>query len=100
MWLLKQMASSLSADRSPKSASLRMSVRIVSSKQVFPPGDEEEGEILYNLRIDVGRNPQPCVNREMHPLQGSDCSSIGSRERQTRSIQNPPVPSLGADRPG
>jgi hypothetical protein len=39
------------------SARLRKSVRIVSSKQVFPPGDEEEGEILYNLRIDVGAIP-------------------------------------------
>jgi hypothetical protein len=39
---------------SPK---LDMSVRIVSSKQVFPLEDEEEGEILYNLRIDVGCNP-------------------------------------------
>src|SRR5260370_18297221 len=54
------------------SARLRKNVRIVSSKQVFPPGDEEEGEILYNLRIDVGCNPHPCVNREQHPLQGSD----------------------------
>jgi hypothetical protein len=45
-----------------RSAKLRKIVRIVSSKQVFPPGDEEEGEILYNLRIDVGCNPQPCVN--------------------------------------
>jgi hypothetical protein len=45
-----------------ESSKLRMSVRIVSSKQVFPPGDEEEGEILYNLRIDVGRTSQPCVN--------------------------------------
>ncbi len=54
------------------SARLRKSVRIVSSKQVFSPGDEEEGETLHNLRIEVGRNSQPRVNREMHPPQGSD----------------------------
>ena len=56
----------------PMSARLRKSVRIVSSKQVFSPGDEEEGESLHNLRIEVGRNSQPRVNREMHPPQGSD----------------------------
>lgn len=49
-----------------------MNVRIVSSKQVFSSGDEEEGETLHNLRIEVGRNSQPRVNREMHPPQGSD----------------------------
>jgi hypothetical protein len=53
-----------------------MSVRIVSSKQVFPPEDEEEGEILYNLRIDVGCDSQPRVNREMHLPQGRDRPSI------------------------
>ena len=51
-------------------------MRIVSSKQVFPPRDEEEGETLHNLRIEVGRNPQPCLNREMHSPQGSDWPSI------------------------
>ena len=56
----------------PGSARLRKFVRIVSSKQVFSPGDEEEGESLHNLRIEVGRNSQPRVNREMHPPQGSD----------------------------
>src|SRR5260370_5430882 len=56
----------------PGSARLRKNVRIVSSKQVFSPGDEEEGETLHNLRIEVGRNSQPRVNREMHPPQGSD----------------------------
>ena len=55
---------------------MRESVRIVSSKQVISPGDEEEGEILYNLRIDVGCNPQPRVSREMHLPQGSDRPSI------------------------
>ncbi len=54
------------------SASLRKSVRIVSSKQVIAPGDEEEGEILYNLRIEIGRNSQSRVNREMRPPQGRD----------------------------
>ena len=57
-------------------ANLRKNVRIVSSKQVVPPGDEEEGETLHNLRIEVGRNSQPCVNREMHSPQGSDRPSI------------------------
>jgi len=54
------------------SARLRKNVRIVSSKQVISPGDEEEGEILYNLRIEIGRHSQSRVNREMRPPQGRD----------------------------
>ena len=61
-------------DSIPHSSSARLceKVRIVSSKQVISPGDEEEGEILYNLRIEIGRHSQSRVNREMRPPQGRD----------------------------
>jgi len=36
----------------------------------------EGRKLLDNLRTDVGRNSQPCVNREMHLPQGSDWPSI------------------------
>src|SRR5260370_7601499 len=71
------------------SARLRKNVRIVSSKQVFSPGDEEEGEILYNLRIDVGRNPQPWANRPLHLLQTTDSPSTTSPARTTNPLQTP-----------
>jgi len=39
-------------------------------------GMRRKENILDNLRIEVGRNSQPRVNREMRPLQGSDRPSI------------------------
>src|SRR5260370_9224818 len=72
-----------------ESASLRKNVRIVSSKQVSPPGDEEEGETLHNLRIEVGRNSQPCVNREMHsPQAATDPQSLKRHKTQVHSEPN------------
>jgi len=57
-------------------------------------------QLLYNLRTEVGRNSQPRVNREQHLPRGSDRSSIGSRGKKTRSLQNLPEASLEAGRHG